>query len=196
LNISNDDPGNEVRGIVDIYPLATDRRKKEGGVWSKPYEGLMHDGGSPIIHIGPSSGYLPSHLQAIKIFNRDVNCTVGFTLKDVRGFPVTTEGYRSAAVIVGMSRSTNLNKAYTVTDDFVSVGSNSEDYKLAAEMYFSQVSGVEKFPELPTEVKRGLLDMFLEVSNTLDQGASFNQLFEAELLRPELQVRRRASVAA
>ena len=188
----------ELSGIVDIYPLGEGSRLRSAEEWQSPYEGRLHDEGTPIVHKSARSGFKVSHLQAVNIFSRQESFTIGFTFNDVRGLPpLSAEGYRRVPAIVGTSRSLNLEKTYRVPDGFASVGGNIDDYNEAASMFASNSYGVESFAELSIEVKRDLLNMFSEVSDALGSNSpSFRQLFDAELQRPELQVRRKASLAA
>ena len=181
---------NEVSGVVDIYPLAPGRRIRAGEAWGTPYEGTLHDGGKPIVHNSAASGYLVSHLQAANIFKREVEFTIGFTLHDVRGVPEQAgQLYRCAPLVVGMSRSSNSEKTFKVPDSFESAGTNIDDFSKASDMHKNEIVGIEKFPELSIEVKRALLKMLVQLSDSLESNASeFRQLFNAELLRPELQV--------
>ncbi|MDF9904450.1 UNVERIFIED_ORG: insecticidal toxin complex protein TccC [Pseudomonas reinekei] len=188
----------EVSGLIDIYPLGGGPKLRSVEEWQSPYDGRLHDGGDPIVHKSVSSGFKVSHLQAADIFSRQETFTAGFTLHDVRNLPSVSEGgYRKVPAIVGTSRSLNAKKTYRVPDGFTSVGGNIEDFNKASDMFNNEINGVEDFPELSVEMKRDLLAVLAEVSDTLEQNSSsFRHLFEAELLRPELQLPRRKSLAA
>ncbi|VVN15950.1 hypothetical protein PS862_04293 [Pseudomonas fluorescens] len=203
--LEQSEPGNSFAGIanvvsgeVNIYPLAMVRQRAVVEEWRAPFkEGGTHDGGKPIIH-SPDNPVGPSHLQAIQIFKSDERQTVGFTLNDVRGLPLqAVEGYRSVPVLVGTSRSLNEPKTFKVPDDFVSGGDSVDDFSIASDMAKNGVGKVEKYKELSTEVKRNLLNMLVGNSDDFGKNASeFKQLFEAELHRPELQLRRKQNLVA
>ncbi|WP_347903197.1 RHS repeat-associated core domain-containing protein [Pseudomonas purpurea] len=198
---TEDDPDgvadNDLGGVVDIYPLSVDSRIGMPE-WQSPYEGSVHDGRAPIEHNSQVSGQLTSHEQMVKVFLRDESLAVGFTLNDVRNLPsLSVEGYRGVSAVVGMSRSLNQGKTLSVSNTFETVGGGRDDYSRASKLSMDPRNGVKAFPELSTEVKRGLLGMFSKLSDALgDNSLSFKEMFEAELLRPELQVRRKLSLVA
>ncbi|MEX3774928.1 RHS repeat-associated core domain-containing protein [Pseudomonas sp. MYb118] len=190
INVSKTD--DELSGVVDIYPLEPDWRVNERDLlsnWRTKYSGKTHNDGSPIEHARASANYLTSHAQALKIFDRDLKVTAGFTFRDVRGLPLTPEGYRKMPAISGNSATANAEKTFKVPHNFESVGSNIEDFNKAFKMSNAYVSGVAQFGSIPLEVQRYLLTMFAEASKELKQETpSLVELFEAELLRPELQL--------
>ncbi|MBV6826694.1 RHS repeat-associated core domain-containing protein, partial [Pseudomonas sp. PD9R] len=191
--IANVELNGSLSGVVDIYPLKPNPWAS-ASEQKTSYEGSLHDAGVPIEHGGISSGMKVAHRQAMEIFSRPENFTIGFTLNDVRDLPFQTgQVYKKSPTLIGTSRSINKPKTYRVSEEFVSVGANIDDYNKAYNMFVDgslEVFG--GFEEISIEVKAELLKMFATVSDTLEQNSSsLRQLFEAELFRPELQVPRR-----
>lgn len=180
----------KVSGEVDIYPLHPMRGSDPDTIehWQRLYEGFTHDNESPIRHLSTGSGgseVLTSHQQAAKVFKKKkLKNVVGFTFHDVREVEKeNSREYRRKPVIVGVSRGMNSENIVLVSDSYVSVGTNKEDFVNASKTGAMQ----ECFRSLPIEMVTELLGVFATTSSDVKK-SKLNKLFKAELQRPELQL--------
>lgn len=196
--LSQSKPGNSFIGLIDvvsgevnIYPLSPMRGSNPNTIqdWQRSYEGFTHDAEDPIRHLSATRGsseILTAHQHAMNSFKKDKGNVVGFTFHDTREVEKEAgKKYRSKSAIVGDSRGLNFNKMSSVSDSFVTAGTNKADYAKAIE-----TGAIKKeFRSLPIEVVTELLGVLATASNESGrEGAKLTKLFNTELQRPELQL--------
>lgn len=146
-------------GKIYMYPTSTEREGSGDSFgWQTEYEGEHHDGGINIIH---SPEKRPSHTQVVDKINetkktdRGYKEFIGFTYYDLRDIRkdvagITASHQSEMSVIYGRSRSLN-------GPHMTRLGDDGMPERTSAGVPLGS-------PELPIEIKRGILDAFKKLA--------------------------------